>query len=133
MSAYLENPVAIGLEKISFFSPIPKKGSDKEYSDYQTIVLTSHASKVKVKVAQSCLTLCDPMDCSRPGSSVSEILRLCSKSFKLGFSSIWIENRQMYKMGLEKTEEPDIKLPTFFGSWRKQENSRKNICLWFTD
>ena len=26
--------------------------------------------KVKVLVTQSCLTLCDPMDCSRPGSSV---------------------------------------------------------------
>ena len=26
--------------------------------------------KVKVLVAQSCLTLCDPMDCSSPGSSV---------------------------------------------------------------
>ena len=28
-----------------------------------------------VKVAQSCLTLCDPMDCSPPGSSVREILQ----------------------------------------------------------
>ena len=28
-----------------------------------------------VKVAQSCLTLCDPMDCSPPGSSVHEILQ----------------------------------------------------------
>ena len=30
---------------------------------------------VKVLVAQSCLTLCDPMDCSSPGSSVCEILQ----------------------------------------------------------
>ena len=29
--------------------------------------------KVKVLVAQSCLTLCDPMGCSLPGSSVQEI------------------------------------------------------------
>ena len=28
---------------------------------------------VKVKVAQSCLTLCDPMDCGLPGSSVHGI------------------------------------------------------------
>ena len=28
----------------------------------------------KVLVAQSCLTLCDPMDCSLPGSSVHGIL-----------------------------------------------------------
>ena len=34
----------------------------------------SHLS-VKVLVAQSCLTLCDPMDCSPPGSSVHGILQ----------------------------------------------------------
>ena len=28
--------------------------------------------KVKMLVAQGCLTLCDPMDCSLPGSSVHE-------------------------------------------------------------
>ena len=31
----------------------------------------------------------------------------------------------MYKSDLEKTEEPEIKLPTFTGSQKKQENSRK--------
>ena len=31
----------------------------------------------------------------------------------------------MYKLGLEKAEEPEIKLPTFTGSYRKQGNSRK--------
>ena len=31
--------------------------------------------KVKVLVTQLCLTLCDPMDCSPPGSSVHEILQ----------------------------------------------------------
>ena len=31
----------------------------------------------------------------------------------------------MYKLGFEEIEEPEIKLPTFMGSWRKQENSRK--------
>ena len=31
----------------------------------------------------------------------------------------------MYKLGLEKTEEPEIKLPTFLGSQRKQRTSRK--------
>ena len=36
----------------------------------------SHISKhVKVKVTQSCLTLCDPMDCSPPGSFVHGILQ----------------------------------------------------------
>ena len=31
----------------------------------------------------------------------------------------------MYKLDLEKAEEPEIKLPTSAGSQRKQENSRK--------
>ena len=31
----------------------------------------------------------------------------------------------MYELNLEKAEEPEIKLPTFVGSWRKQGNSRK--------
>ena len=31
----------------------------------------------------------------------------------------------MYKMDLEKAEEPEIKLPTSFGSWKKQESSRE--------
>ena len=35
------------------------------------------------------------------------------------------ENFQMYKLGLEQAEEPEIKLPAFVGSWRKQGNSRK--------
>ena len=31
----------------------------------------------------------------------------------------------MFKLVLEKAEEPEIKLPTSTGSWKKQENSRK--------
>ena len=31
----------------------------------------------------------------------------------------------MYKLGLEKAEEPELKLPAFVGSWRKEENSRR--------
>ena len=34
-------------------------------------------------------------------------------------------NFQMFKMDLEKAEELEIKLPTFVGSWKKQESSRK--------
>ena len=37
---------------------------------------------------------------------------LFSKSFKLGLSSTLIENFEMYKLNLEKAEEPEIKLPT---------------------
>ena len=41
------------------------------------------------------------------------LARLCSKSFKLGFSSTWTENFQMYKLDLEKAEEPEIKSSIF--------------------
>ena len=34
-------------------------------------------------------------------------------------------NSQMFKLDLEKTEEPEIKLPTSAGSFKKQESSRK--------
>ena len=57
--------------------------------------------------------------------SFHTLARLCSKSFMLGFSSMRTENFQMYKLGLEKAEEPEIKLPIFIGSQRKQGNSRK--------
>ena len=39
----------------------------------------------------------------------------------------------MFKLGFKETEEPEIKLPTFDGSWKKQENSRKNTYFLFTD
>ena len=62
------------------------KGSAKECSNYCTAVLISHASKVMLK------------------------------SFKPGFSSMWTKNFQMYKLDLEKAEEPEIKLPASAGS-----------------
>ena len=39
----------------------------------------------------------------------------------------------MFKLVLEKAEEPDTKLPTSSGSSKKQESSRKNIYFCFTD
>ena len=39
----------------------------------------------------------------------------------------------MFKLVLEKAEEPEIKLPTFARSWKKQESSRKNIDFCFID
>ena len=39
--------------KRSVFIPIPKKGNAKECSNYCTIALTSHASKVMLKILQS--------------------------------------------------------------------------------
>ena len=43
----------------------------------------------------------------------------------------WTVNFQMFKMVLEKAEEPEIKLPTSAGSSKKQESSRKtSISSW---
>ena len=39
--------------KRSVFIPIPKKGNAKEFSNYRTIVLISHASKVMLKILQA--------------------------------------------------------------------------------
>ena len=49
----------------------------------------------------------------------------CSKFSKLGFNNTWTENFQMFKLVLQKAEEPEIKLPTSAGSLIKQESSRK--------
>ena len=42
-------------------------------------------------------------------------------------------NFQLFKLDLEKAEEPEIKLPTSTGSLKKQESSRKNIYFCFID
>ena len=43
------------------------------------------------------------------------------------------KNFQMFKLDLEKVEEPEVKLPTSIGSLKKQESSRKNIYFCFID
>ena len=75
--------VVTGLEEVSFI-PIPKKGNAKEWSNYHTIALISHASKVMLKILQARL---------------QQYMKL-----------------QMFKLDLEKEEEPQIKLPTSVGS-----------------
>ena len=82
--------------KRSVFIPIPKKGNAKKCLNYCTIVLISHASKVILKILQA---------------------RLQQRT--------WTENFQMFKLVLEKAEEPEIKVPTSAGSWKKKESSRK--------
>ena len=53
MPANLENSAAAtGLEKVIFI-PVPKKGNAKECSNYCTIALISHASKVMLKILQA--------------------------------------------------------------------------------
>ena len=44
--------------KRSVFIPIPKKGNAKECSNYCTIALISHASKVMLKILQATLQQC---------------------------------------------------------------------------
>ena len=53
------------------------------------------------------------------------LIKWCSKFSKPGFSNIWTVNFQMFKLVLEKAEEPEIKLPASTGSSKKQEGSRK--------
>ena len=72
--------------KRSVFIPIPKKGNAKECSNYRTIALISHASKVMLKILQAMLQ--QYVDCELPD----------------------------VQAGLEKAEEPEIKLPTSSGS-----------------
>ena len=82
--------------KRSVFIPIPKKGNAKECSNYHTIALISHASKVMFKILQARLQ-----------------------------QYMNHELSDMFKLDLEKAEEPEIKLPTSTGSSKKQESSRK--------
>ena len=81
--------------KRSVFIAIPKKGNAKECSNYHTIALISHTSKVMLKILQARL---------------QEYVNV---------------NFQMFKLVLEKAEEPEIKLPTSTGSLKKQDSSRK--------
>ena len=53
------------------------------------------------------------------------LVKQCLKFSKPGFSSKWTVNFQMFKLDLEKAEEPEIKLPTSTGSQKKQGNYRK--------
>ena len=64
MPANLENLAVAQDWKSSVFIPIPKKGNAKECSNYCTIVLTSHASKVMLKILQARLQQC--VNCELP-------------------------------------------------------------------
>ena len=81
--------------KRSVFIPIPKKGNAKECSNYHTIALISYASKVMLKILQARLQ--QYVNCELPDVQV----------------------------GFGKVRGINIKLPTFAGSWKKQESSRK--------
>ena len=53
MPASMENSAVVtGLEKVSFI-PVPNKGNAKGCSNYHTVALISHASKVTLKIFQA--------------------------------------------------------------------------------
>ena len=81
--------------KRSIFIPIPKKGNAKECSNYRTIALFSHASKVMLNILQA-----------RLQQYVNRELPDVQAGFRKG-------------------KEPEIKLPASFGSLKMQESSRK--------
>ena len=60
------------------------------------------------------------------------VAKQCLKFSKPGFSSVWTMNFQMFKLDLEKTEEPEIKLPLDLLNQEKRE-FQKNICFCFID
>ena len=67
MVAHLENSIGLRTGKRSVFIPIPKKGNVREYSNYRTIALISHASKIMLKILQARLQ--QYMNCELPETS----------------------------------------------------------------
>ena len=65
--------------------------------------------------------------------SSNMLAELCSNFSKAWFSNIWTVNFQMFKLYLQKPEEPEIKLPTSAGSSKKQKSSINNIYFCFID
>ena len=53
------------------------------------------------------------------------LVKWCLKFSKAGFSNMWTINFQIFKLVLEKSEAPEIKLPTSIGSSKKWGSSRK--------
>ena len=61
---------------------------------------------------------------------IEKALELPPKFSKLGFNSTWTKNFQVFKLDLEKAEEPEIKLPKSTGS-EKMREFQKNIYFCF--
>ena len=53
MSANLENSAVVTALEMVRFIPVPKEGNVKECSNYHTIALISHASKVMLTILQA--------------------------------------------------------------------------------
>ena len=61
------------------------------------------------------------------------LARLCSKSFKLGFSSMWTENFQMYQLNLVKGRENKDEITNTHRILEKEREFQKNIYFCYTD
>ena len=116
MPANLENSaVATGLENVSFhFNPKERQG--QRMFKKHTIVLISHASKFSSVQSLSRIRLF-----ATPWTPWNMLAKYCSKFSKSGFNSTWTVSFQMFKLDLEKTEEPEIKLPPVGKSKRVPE------------
>ena len=83
MTAHLENSAMATGQERSVFIPIPKKGNARECSDYYTIALISHASKVMLKILQARLQqyvnheLPDVQAGFRKGRARDQIVNIC--------------------------------------------------------
>ena len=79
-TAACQAPLSIGFSRQEYWSGVPLPSLMSILAHCLLIAVQSYASwkqrplKVKVLVAQSCPTLCNPMHCSPPGSSVHGIL-----------------------------------------------------------
>ena len=94
--------------KTSVFIPIPKKGNAKECSDYRTIALISHASKVMLKILQARLQqymnweLPDPQAGFRKGRGTrDQIANICwiikkAREFQKNISFCFIDSAKAF-------------------------------------
>ena len=91
--------------------------------------------KSESEVTQSCPTLATPWTAAYRVPPSMEFSRqkywsgVPLPSPVLGFSIMQTKNFQMSKLDLEKEEEPEMKLPTFVGSYRELRNSKKYLPL----
>ena len=88
----------------------------------QLLIFSKCLSSVKVLVAQLCPTLCDPMDCSPPGSPVhvisqARILAWVSISFSQGSSRPRNWTRSVALQADSLPSEPPLSLPSVHPGW----------------
>ena len=57
------------------------------------------------------------------------LAKWCSEFSRPGFNSTWNMNFQMFKLVLEKAEEPEIKLPTLLDHWKSKRLPEKHLLL----